>query len=73
MKDSTHTVQDNLSDQRGHAVWQKGLVPYFFFFYFLATLKDILHLAQISWMLCILKQNPRANTQNVTKHSDETV
>lgn len=60
MKDSTHTVLDNLSDRRGHAVWQKDWFCFFFFLFLLATWKDILHLAHIRWIRCILKQNLRA-------------
>lgn len=32
MKDSMPTVLDNLSDREGHAVWQKGLVLYYYYF-----------------------------------------
>lgn len=60
MKDSTRTVLDNLSDHGGQAKWQDDWFFFFFFFSFLATWKDILHLAHISWILCILKQNLRA-------------
>lgn len=37
--------------------------------FFLATWKDILHLAHISWILCIPKQNLKKNNK---KHSDES-
>lgn len=40
-----------------------------FFFLFLATWKDILHLAHISW---ILKQNLRAEQKNRKKHKKKT-
>lgn len=59
MKDSMRTRLDNLSDQRGRAIWQKGTVLISLFF--LATWKDILHLAHISWILCILESKSIAN------------
>lgn len=58
-----HTVLDNLSDHRGHALNGKKTGS-FFFFLFLATWKDILHLAHISW---ILKQNLRAEQKKKKK------
>lgn len=59
MKDSMRTRLGNLSDQRGHAIWQKGTVLISLFF--LATWKDILHLAHISRILCILESKSIAN------------
>lgn len=67
MKDSMRTRLDNLWDQRGHAIWQKGTVLIFLFF--LATWKDILHLAHISWILCILESKGIAN---ITKQNKNT-
>lgn len=66
MKDSVRAAPDNLSDQRRPRCMAKGLFNLFLFF--LATWKDILHSAHISWTLCILQLSLRASSEYSEKN-----
>lgn len=58
MKDSTHTVLDNLSDHRGHAKWQKD--RFFFLFSFLLHKKTSFIWLTLAGYCASLNRNLRA-------------